>query len=285
MSRSRGVMQLTRARASDPRHCCCKETAPLTAPIPLLPATRRRLLVSIHDVAPCFEREIETLAALLESRVGAARFAMLVVPDHWSRAPLSAAPAFQARLREWADAGVEMFVHGWYHKDSVDHSGAAGLKARYMTAGEGEFLGLSCEEAARRMRDGKALVEDVTGRRAAGFIAPAWLYGPGAMSALAECDFALAEDHMRVWRPGSEDMPLAKGPVVTWASRSRVRTASSLVFARLARTALQPLSTVRVAVHPGDTTRPSILASIDRTLAAFLHSHVPARYADLLPAA
>ena len=29
------------------------------------------------------------------------------------------------RLRDWADAGVEMFVHGWFHKDLSDHSGAA----------------------------------------------------------------------------------------------------------------------------------------------------------------
>lgn len=242
----------------------------------------RRLLAAIHDVAPCFEREVDTLIGLLERRVGTAHFAMLVVPDHWSRAPLSAAPAFQSRLRAWAKAGVEMFVHGWYHKDGADHSGAASFKAKHMTAGEGEFLGLSYGEAVRRMRDGKALVEDITGRAAAGFIAPAWLYGPGAMAALGECGFALAEDHMRVWRPGAEHAPLARGPVVTWASRSPARTASSLFFARLARGALQPLDTVRLAVHPGDTTKPAILTSIDATLAAFTRRHVPARYADLL---
>jgi len=274
-------MQLTPARASArPLNQCPPPSAEEPFPLNAAPSSRR-LLVAIHDVAPCFEREVDTLIALIERRVGAARFAMLVVPDHWSRAPLSAAPAFQSRLRGWAEAGVEMFVHGWYHKDAGDHSGAAGFKARHMTAGEGEFLGLSREEAVRRMRDGKALVEDVTGRAATGFIAPAWLYGPGARAALCECGFALAEDHLRVWRPGAEDRPLVRGPVVTWASRSRSRTASSLAFAGLARIALQPLSTVRVAVHPGDTTKPAILASIDATLAAFTRRHAPARYRDL----
>jgi hypothetical protein len=29
------------------------------------------------------------------------------------------------------------------------------------------------------MADGRKLIEDIIGREAAGFIAPAWLYGPG----------------------------------------------------------------------------------------------------------
>ncbi|MGO4166337.1 DUF2334 domain-containing protein [Novosphingobium sp. YAF33] len=247
-----------------------------------MPVSERRLLVSIHDVAPCFESEVDRLADLIDARLGPARYAMLVVPDHWGRAPLAQAPAFQARLRGWAERGVEMFVHGWFHRDSSRHQGAAGFKARHMTAGEGEFLGLSHADALQRMADGKALIEDVIGRPAAGFIAPAWLYGPGAMQALAECGFPLAEDHFRVWRPGHEDKPLAKGPVVTWASRSTMRTASSLAFAALARPALQPLKTLRLAVHPGDVTKPSIVGSVDATLRAFSRRHVPGRYADLI---
>jgi hypothetical protein len=54
-----------------------------------------------------------------------------------------------------------------------------------------------------------------------------------------------------------------------------------LFFAGLARHALQGQRTVRIAVHPGDVTKPSILRSIDRTLAAFSRRHVPSRYADL----
>ena len=54
---------------------------------------------------------------------------MLGVPDHWGRAPLAEARGFQARLRAWADSGVEMFVHGWFHRDTAEHKGAASLKA------------------------------------------------------------------------------------------------------------------------------------------------------------
>jgi len=240
----------------------------------------RTLLASIHYVGPRFESEVDLLVDRLEMHVGAGRYAMLVVPDHWGEAPLAHAPAFAAKLRHWADAGVEMFLHGWSHRDDGTHAGAAAWKARHMTAGEGEFLGLDRAEATRRLRAGRAVVEDAIGRPVAGFIAPAWLYGPEARMAVASEGFALAEDHMRVWEPASGAV-LARGPVITWASRSRARITSSLAFAALARLALQSLQTVRVAVHPGDAHVPALLRSIDATFAAF-GGRRAAHYADLL---
>ncbi|MDE2302386.1 MAG: DUF2334 domain-containing protein [Sphingomonadales bacterium] len=238
-------------------------------------------LASIHDVGPRFEREVDHLAALLTGLLGGPRFAMLVVPDHWGEAPLAAAPAFRRRLRGWAEEGVEMFVHGWFHRDRAEHRGLAGLKARHMTAREGEFLGLAEAEAARRMADGRALIEDATGQAVAGFVAPAWLYGEGARAALANSGFALAEDHLRVWQPASGRV-LARGPVVTWASRSRPRQLSSLAFAALARRALRPTRVVRLAVHPGDTGVPALLASIAATGSALAKGRRIAQYRDLL---
>lgn len=211
----------------------------------------KRLLCSIHDVGPRFEREVDMLAELYDRQLGHARFAMLVVPDHWGTAPLTENKAFQSRLRSWSDAGVEMFVHGWFHHDTASHTGLAKFKAGNLTAGEGEFLGLDHAEALRRMTDGKALIEDIIGRKAAGFIAPAWLYGPGAMTALAEAGFDLAEDHFKVWRPENGKV-LTRGPVITWASRSHLRQLSSRFFAGIARLALQGQRDVRLAVHPGD---------------------------------
>ena len=236
----------------------------------------KRLFASIHDVSPRFEGQVDRLLDHLAPHVGR-RLAMLVVPDHWSSAPIT--PAFAGRLRGWADEGIEMFVHGWTHRDDSAHAGAAAaLKAKHMTAGEGEFLGLSHAEALARMRRGKALVEDITGRAATGFIAPAWLYSEGARGALADAGFALAEDHARVWRPGGD--VVARGPVITWASRTRMRQLSSLAAAAALRHVLQPTRNVRIAVHPGDTTVPALLESITTTFAAF-GRHRPAGYAEL----
>jgi hypothetical protein len=85
---------------------------------------------------------------------------------------------------------------------------------------------------------------------------------------------------MRVWNPRSDET-LAKGPVVTWASRSVPRQLSSLAVAALARSAFHGLKVARIAVHPGDTTVPALLDSISRTYASFAARRPAGRYADL----
>lgn len=239
------------------------------------------MLVSIHDVSPRFEVEIDQLLELLAARLGGPNLAMLVVPDHWNSAPIAADKSFQAKLRGWSDMGIEMFVHGWSHRDESAHDAAiASFKAKHMTAGEGEFLGLAYDRALPRMIDGKKLVEDIIGKPSVGFIAPAWLYGDGALQALNEAGFTIAEDHMKVWNPQTGER-LTRGPVITWASRSKARITSSLAFAALARNALRPTRNVRLAVHPGDAHVPALLGSISQTLTSLLPGRAISRYADL----
>jgi len=106
------------------------------------------------------------------------------------------------------------------------------------------------------------------------------LYSDGARAALTVAGFAIAEDHFRVWRP-VDGAVLARGPVITWASRSRLRRQSSLAVAAAARRLLRGQRVVRVAVHPGDTHEPTILASIDATVASLARGRHAGRYADL----
>lgn len=242
---------------------------------------RPMLLASIHDVSPRFEAEIDALVGLLQPHVGN-RIAMLVVPNHWGGAPIAAGSPFATRLRGWADAGLEMFVHGFYHQDRERHGRAADrLRARLMTAGEGEFLGLAANEAASRITRGTRLIEDITGRQVSGFIAPAWLYGAGAVEALCDAKVAIAEDHLRVWSPVT-GQALARGPVITWASRTPLRLASSLAAAAVLRRA--PIRALRVGVHPPDVRHPQLVRSIEATLRTAMRRRQPARYSDLLGA-
>jgi len=239
----------------------------------------RKLIVSIHDVSPRFESEIDRLRDLLRPHVGS-KLALLVVPNHWNDAPIVGGSPFASRLRSWADEGMEVFLHGYFHRDDCVHRSARDrLSARIMTAGEGEFLGLSRKVAVERIHSGRALIEDVTGRPITGFVAPAWLYGRGALEALAHCEIGIAESHWTVWSPltGAQ---LAFGPVITWASRSRVRAASSLVAAAALRRA--PIPVLRVGVHPPDVTKPALLGNIERTLRIAAQSREIGLYSDLL---
>jgi len=239
------------------------------------------LLASIHDVSPRFESEVDGLMDLLASHVGE-RLAMLVVPNHWGDAPIVPGSPFATRLRRWADSGIEIFLHGYFHRDLARHEAAADrLRARFMTAGEGEFLGLSRDEASARIAKGRALVEEVIGRPVDGFVAPAWLYGEGALSALADSAIPLAEDHWRVWSPRSGDR-LASGPVITWASRTRARLASSLLAAAALRRA--PIDVLRIGVHPPDGRHPALVRSIDKTFTIARKRRRAGRYSDLLHA-
>lgn len=241
----------------------------------------RRLLVSLHDVSPRFESEIDHLRDALQGYLATEAMALFVIPNHWDAAPIKGGSPFARRLFSWAERGAEIFVHGWFHQDFCRHASTMdGLRARYMTAREGEFLGLSRGEALRRMRDGRSLLEDVTGRPVAGFVAPAWLYGQGAMEALRDAGFTIAEDHMRVWNPQTGQR-LGSGPVLTWASRSPARIKASLVAAALLPGLLRRLPVARIGVHPGDTGQPELMLSIMRSVRAMLRSHKPARYADL----
>lgn len=236
------------------------------------------LLASIHDVSPRFESEIDRLIDLLQPHV-CDRIAMLVVPNHWGDAPIIPGSPFAARLKRWSDAGFEMFLHGYYHRDDAHHLGTDALRASLMTAGEGEFLGLLRDQAAQRIEQGRSLLEDTTGAPIAGFIAPAWLYGRGAVEALADCDIPIAEDHWRVWSPTAGET-LAKGPVITWASRTRTRLTSSLAAATMLRHS--PQRVLRLGVHPPDIRHPTLVRSITRTLSIARRTRRACCYRQLL---
>jgi predicted deacetylase len=246
---------------------------------PMPADSERRLLASIHDVSPRFEREVDELLDLLAPYVGR-RLAMLVVPNHWGDAPIVPGSQFARRLRGWAESGIEIFLHGYFHRDGSGHRSAADrLRAKVMTAGEGEFLALSHAEAEARIIDGRALLEDVIGRGIDGFVAPAWLYGEGARTALPECGISVAEDHFRVWSPVTRKR-VARGPVITWASRTRARLASSLLAAAVLRHS--PMPVLRIGVHPPDCNHPALVRSIRETFAVAKRTRRAARYSDLL---
>jgi uncharacterized protein len=243
------------------------------------------MLVSIHDVSPKFLPEIDTLRALIGRDAAGAKPALLVVPNHWRDAPIADDVRFGTWLRQRHAEGCEILLHGWFHRDDTPaRTALARFKGAHLTAGEGEFLNLDEATAGRRLRDGRMLIEDMIGAPVTGFVAPAWLYGPGARAALVHTGFAFAEDHFRVWSP-IDGARLATGPVISWATRTPLRKASSLAFAALARPLLGASRVVRIAAHPGDARSPAVMASIGRTLRHFARTHRATRYDALRAAA
>ena len=85
---------------------------------------------------------------------------------------------------------------------------------------------------------------------------------------------------MRVWNPQTGAL-MGYGPVISWASRSRIRIASSLLFARIAPLILGQQKLVRIALHPGDAHVPALMRSIERTIRHFAQRREVCHYADL----
>src|SRR4051812_25206302 len=97
--------------------------------------------VSIHDVSPAFDREIEdALAACAEACSGVgAKPALLVVPNFHGKWPLDRYPAFVDRLRELQAAGHEIILHGFFHASD----GGSFFAQKIASAGEAEFADLA----------------------------------------------------------------------------------------------------------------------------------------------
>jgi predicted deacetylase len=242
----------------------------------------RGLHVAVHDVAPPHLSRLERIEAQL-ARLGVGDCCtMLVVPDFHRRAPLAGSPGFVRWLRARAAAGVEMLLHGFTHLDEAEHRGRRRRwLARTLTAREGEFLGLDAAAAGRRLAEGRRQLEDAVGRSIDGFVAPAWLYGPGALAALAAAGFRIAEDHWRVWSP-ADGRTLLRSPVVSWASRTPGRLTASLLWSRAATRVLRPLRHVRVALHPHDADHEALARETERVIGGFLRAgRAPFQLRDL----
>lgn len=242
------------------------------------------ILVCVHDVSPRHAERLRIIDALLVKQGLQGRYSMLVVPDFWRQWPLEDHPAFCTWLRARADEGVEMILHGFSHQDETEHPSAfQAWKARTMTAREGEFFGLSVEEATARLRDGRAVVERTIGRPVDGFVAPAWLYSAGARQALTQEGFAFAEDHSHVWSPMTGAVAL-RGPVVSYASRDRLRVVGSLAWSKLSTVVLRGKKTIRFAIHPHDLDVPELFEEVLRALSVFCDARRPILYKELMAA-
>lgn len=245
--------------------------------------SRSRLILAIHDVSPLHRDRISRIEAFLANAGIGDRYALFVVPDFWRRAPLQGDADFQSWLRRRARAGVEIFLHGFFHRDESVHCRAFDRwRARHMTAGEAEFLGLSYEEAHLRISRGKEIIEATTGMPISGFVAPAWLYGQATRRVLADLKIPVSENQFCVWSPALGRV-LMRTPVISYASRSAGRIRSSIAWSQIASFALARFGTMRIGLHPGDFDVPEITAEAGRAIGQLMRVRAPSRYADLLP--
>lgn len=218
---------------------------------------------------------------LREVGVGS-RYSMLVVPNFWSQWPLEDHPEFARWLRRREEKGVEMILHGYYHRDHQTHTRPSSrLLARLMTAGEGEFLGLDYDQATERIEEGKRALRSVLERPVEGFVAPAWLYSDATRRVLRDQRFGFAEDHWSVWKPAEADRTLCRSPVISYSSRTKSRIVTSWLWSRCSVATLGRFHVLRQAIHPHDLDSRAIFSEIKRALACLMARREIIQYKDL----
>ncbi len=216
--------------------------------------------VALHDVSPAFASQVEQALELCRSF--GAKPALLVVPNFHGQAPLGDYPDFSQRLRELMRAGHEIHLHGLVHQARTGGPGGDdrpdGLRRlfaqRVVSAGEAEFSDLGRSEAAARLDEGERVLRAV-GLEPRGFVPPAWSMPPWLFDLLRARGYRHTEDHLRVYDPVQG---VSRGTLlVNWATRSRARLWSTVVFGRLAWP-VGRLLPARIAIHPHDVDHPVV---------------------------
>jgi predicted deacetylase len=225
--------------------------------------------VSIHDVSPAWEREVDVALAIAHE--AGVRPALLVVPDFHGEAKLDEHPAFCEKLRALQAAGHEIYLHGYYHRARAqpDADGSLAARARHafaqrvVSGGEAEFSDVTADEARERLDRGERMLEEV-GLRIRGFVAPAWSMPRWVLGLLGDRGYTFTEDHLRIYDPAAKRS--RSSLVLNFASRTPSRLLSSVAWCRIAR----PIGRVlpaRIAIHPADMRFALLRAEVESLLA------------------
>jgi predicted deacetylase len=225
---------------------------------------RPALLVSLHDVSPLTLPDCERALALLrEAGLPPEVLTVLAIPRHEGRAPLDADAATVRFLRELADEGATLVMHGLTHRMPGRAWTPAGfVRGHVFARGQGELLRATAAEATRALEEGADILRRA-GLEAAtrAFVPPAWLLSPEARAVVEHAGFAFHETFAGIVCGGRLRAPR----VIGWGSLNAVETVATAVYADLQ--ARLPARDTRVAVHPADLRRPSQPRAIARALA------------------
>jgi predicted deacetylase len=237
----------------------------------------RTVCVVLHDAAPSTRSAcVRTLAAVREV-AGDVPVTILVVPRYHDESPSA---DFDAWLGEHVGRGDELALHGCTHRDDGAPQGwLDGLRRSRYTRGEGEFWSLSREEALARIDVGIDWFAK-NGWPLAGFVAPAWLLGPGAREALLERPFDYTATLRQLVHLPAQ-IPVTSQSVV-YSTSSAWRRASSLAWNAAVDLAERRNPLLRLELHPRDADFAAVKRSWQANLERALRQRQPATVAEFM---
>ncbi len=238
--------------------------------------SERFVCVVLHDVAASTRAAcVRTLAAV--AQVANVPATLLAVPRYHGETPT---PELIDWLGSRAAKGDELALHGWSHRDESAPAGAFDrLRRRVYTRGEGEFWALSEREATRRIDAGVAWFS-ANGWPLAGFVAPAWLLGPGAWQALATQRFEYTSTLRElVHLPGRRSV---KSQSVVYSTSNAWRRQSSLLWNAVVPRLEFRNPLLRLELHPRDADFKAVRRSWQKVLERALRDRRAVTVADFM---
>lgn len=239
---------------------------------------QRWLCVSLHDVAPATWASCQRVLDAVRE-VAEIPLTLLVVPAYHGQC--SAQPEFESAIDAQLAAGHELALHGYFHLDpQVPSDVIDWLRRRIYTNGEGEFCGLSEEEARERLTLGARWFA-AKGWPLSGFVAPAWLLGNGAWKALRTRRDLLYTSTLTKLIALPEAQAIS-APCLTYSVRSAWRRPTSIVWNAALSRITENAPVLRLGLHPHDAESRSVRRSWQRLLERALTHRTAATKAEFM---
>lgn len=240
-------------------------------------AAEQAICIVLHDAAASTRSACMRTLAAVRDVAGDAPVTLLAVPRYHGDSPSA---DFEAWLGERVQGGDELALHGWTHRDDGTPRGWLDrLRRSHYTRGEGEFWALAEDEALRRIDAGAAWFE-ANGWPLAGFVAPAWLLGPGAAAALTRRRFEYTATLRRmIHLPGGQ---VVASQSLVYSTSSIWRRGSSLIWNAAVAAAERRNVLLRLELHPRDADFSAVRRSWQAILERALASRKPATVAEFM---
>ncbi|MFO1538930.1 MAG: DUF2334 domain-containing protein [Chloroflexota bacterium] len=244
-------------------------------------ADARRVVVSIHDVAPSTASETRRLLERLDA-LGVGPRVLKVVPRWEDREDLAADDALCDLLRAEAARGTEIVLHGWTHRLDGPPRGprAERWRVRLFAPYAAELAALTEPAAMRALVERGLAVFRALGLQATGFCPPAWISDPALDPAIgaAGIRYVLRMTEIHDLTDGRRlRVPSAGFMGVGGRYETGVEIQRDLILRRP-----RPPRTVRLFLHPqGASGSAACNRTLDR-LAQLLRTHRPVTYSELL---
>ncbi len=227
------------------------------------------LVVSLHDVAPA---SIAPSARWLEmvERHGMVA-SLLVIPGPWRGHSLDDATDYIRWLREAADRGHEVVLHGWEHRAVRTPSGSLLRAARAAVRARGcaEFATLDPERARHRVELGLGVLAR-HGFRPDGFVPPGWLALRSTDRVLAELGFTYTTTQWEV--RALHDDRVIRIPSTSQRPASLLTGTAASVNLAVTRHFADRARSMRIALHPDDLLDRRLETATDRMLSMLVEA-------------